>query len=92
MVPIEEMLGLWIRNAGVERNGTAGGRMRSTTGKLIRFTLQRTPTWAWAGPIVTPKIFYGIDPATKDSWGCMVAIEVARGGVLVVKEIKRLKK
>lgn len=28
--------------------------MRSTTGKLIRFTLQRTPTWAWAGPVLVP--------------------------------------
>ncbi len=28
--------------------------MRSTTGKLIRFTLQRTPTWAWGGLVWEP--------------------------------------
>ncbi len=66
--------------------------MRSTTGKIIRFTLQRTPTWAWAGPVIEPKTFYGIDPASKDGWGCMVAVEVARGGIFIVKEIKWLKK
>lgn len=26
--------------------------MRSTTGKMIKFTLQRTPTWAWAGMVL----------------------------------------
>lgn len=28
--------------------------MRSTTGKIIKFTLQRTPTWAWAGLVSEP--------------------------------------
>lgn len=34
--------------------------MKSTTGKIIRFTLQRTPTWAWAGSILEPYFIFPI--------------------------------
>lgn len=44
--------------------------MRSTTGKKIKFTLQRTPTWAWAGAVTEPTDLapfkvYGIGPVEE---------------------------
>lgn len=49
--------------------------MRSTTGKIIRFTLQRTPTWAWAGLVsepmaLVPFTIYGPSPV-EQIWRAM---------------------
>ncbi len=50
--------------------------MKSTTGKLIRFTLQRTPTWAWAGLDIKPMALvpyriYGPSPV-EQIWRTML--------------------
>ncbi len=52
--------------------------MRSTTGKKIRFTLQRTPTWAWAGlktePIYLEAPKYGPSPV-EEIWRAVMLRE-----------------
>ncbi len=64
--------------------------MRSTTGKKIRFTLQRTPIWAWAGPIIEPVSIFGIDWSEKDSFGTMVEVQWWRNNVMQVLSITPL--
>lgn len=66
--------------------------MRSTTGKIIRFTLQRTPTWAWAGLVIEPEIIIGWDWSEKDLMGTMVEVQWWRDNILEVLSITPLKK